>query len=66
VTRVNGEVMQDANTRDLIHSIARIIAYITDTVTLRPGDVISTGTPGGVGQGRKPPILMNAGDVVEV
>jgi 2,4-diketo-3-deoxy-L-fuconate hydrolase len=54
-TRVNGETVQDGNTRDLIHGVARIIAYITDTVSLRPGDVIATGTPGGVGIGMKPP-----------
>ncbi|MGB7235366.1 MAG: fumarylacetoacetate hydrolase family protein [Rhodococcus sp. (in: high G+C Gram-positive bacteria)] len=64
--RVNGETMQDANTDDLIQDVAAIIEYITDTVTLLPGDVIATGTPGGVGFARKPPILLNAGDVVEV
>lgn len=65
-TRVNGEVMQDANTADLIHKIEDIIAYITDTVTLLPGDVIATGTPGGVGLGMKPQRFLNPGDVVEV
>ena len=64
--RVNGEVMQDANTKDLIHSIPRIISYITDTVTLLPGDVIATGTPGGVGAAMKPPRFLKPGDVVEV
>jgi 2-keto-4-pentenoate hydratase/2-oxohepta-3-ene-1,7-dioic acid hydratase in catechol pathway len=64
--KVNGSVMQDANTKDFIHSIPRIISYITDTVTLLPGDVIATGTPGGVGVARKPPILLQPGDVVEV
>jgi 2,4-didehydro-3-deoxy-L-rhamnonate hydrolase len=65
-TRVNGEVMQSGNTRDLIHDVAAIIRYITDTVTLLPGDVIATGTPGGVGVGRKPPRFLHPGDVVEV
>lgn len=65
-TRVNGAVMQDSNTDLLIHDVARIIEYITDTVTLLPGDVIASGTPGGVGIGRKPPVLLNPGDVVEV
>lgn len=64
--RVNGETVQDANTRDLIHSIPRIISYITDTVTLLPGDVIATGTPGGVGAAMKPPRYLKPGDVVEV
>lgn len=65
-TRVNGELMQQGNTRDLIHSVEKIISYITDTITLQPGDVIATGTPGGVGAGRKPPIFLNPGDDVTV
>lgn len=65
-TVVNGETMQDGNTRDLIHSVEKIISYITDTVTLEPGDVIATGTPGGVGAGRKPPVYLRPGDEVEV
>ncbi|MCK0114230.1 fumarylacetoacetate hydrolase family protein [Ornithinimicrobium sp. F0845] len=65
-SRVNGETMQSANTRDLIFSIEDIIAYITDTITLLPGDVIATGTPGGVGLGQTPPRYLNPGDVVEV
>ncbi|MFE3999343.1 fumarylacetoacetate hydrolase family protein [Nocardioides sp. YIM B13467] len=65
-TRVNGVEKQAGNTRDLIHSVADIIRYITDTVTLLPGDVIATGTPGGVGVGRTPQEFLYAGDVVEV
>ncbi|MGW5110621.1 fumarylacetoacetate hydrolase family protein [Nocardia sp. NPDC004123] len=65
-TRVNGETVQDGNTKDLIHSVAKIIAYITDTMTLQPGDVIATGTPGGVGVGMNPPRFLTPGDVVEV
>lgn len=65
-TRVNGEVMQDSNTSRMIHSLAKIIAYITDTVTLLPGDVIATGTPSGVGAALTPPRFLVPGDVVEV
>jgi 2-keto-4-pentenoate hydratase/2-oxohepta-3-ene-1,7-dioic acid hydratase in catechol pathway len=65
-TRVNGELMQDSNTRHMIHGVARLIAYITDTVTLLPGDVIATGTPSGVGAALKPPRLLGPGDVAEV
>ncbi|CAN5211396.1 fumarylacetoacetate hydrolase family protein [soil metagenome] len=65
-TRVNGETVQDANTSMLIHSIPRIIEYITDTVTLLPGDVIATGTPSGIGLALKPPRFMGPGDVVEI
>ena len=58
--------MQDANTGEMIHNLAKIIAYITDTVTLKAGDVIATGTPGGVGMGFTPPRLLGPGDQVEV
>ena len=51
-TTVSGEVMQDANTRDLIFSVVELIVYISAGVTLKPGDVIATGTPGGVGDSR--------------
>ncbi|WP_155054422.1 fumarylacetoacetate hydrolase family protein [Streptomyces blattellae] len=65
-TRVNGEIMQDGNTRDLIHDVAAIVSYLSDTITLLPGDVIATGTPGGIGAGRKPEVFLQPGDVVEV
>ncbi|MFD7011218.1 fumarylacetoacetate hydrolase family protein [Rhodococcus jostii] len=65
-TRVNGVTKQDGNTRDLLFSVGQIIEYITDTITLLPGDVIATGTPTGVGAGRKPPESLHPGDVVEV
>ncbi|MGQ4598974.1 fumarylacetoacetate hydrolase family protein [Nocardia sp. R6R-6] len=65
-THVNGELMQEGRTKDLIHSVGRIISYISDTVTLLPGDVIATGTPGGIGMGRKPPVLLHPGDEVVV
>lgn len=65
-TKVNGEVMQDSNTKLMIHSAAKIISYITDTVTLLPGDVIATGTPSGVGAALDPPRFLRPGDQVEV
>ncbi|MBI9074434.1 MAG: fumarylacetoacetate hydrolase family protein [Desulfatibacillum sp.] len=61
---VNGEVMQQGNTSDLIFDIPTIIEYISQDITLEAGDVISTGTPSGVGIFRDPPIVLNAGDTV--
>jgi len=63
--RVNGEVMQSGNTRDMIFDIPAIIANISQDITLVPGDVISTGTPAGVGIFRDPPVTLKPGDVVE-
>lgn len=65
-TRVNGAVMQSANTSDLIFTIAQVIAYFSRWYRLSPGDIISTGTPGGVGFARDPQVLLGHGDVVEV
>jgi 2-keto-4-pentenoate hydratase/2-oxohepta-3-ene-1,7-dioic acid hydratase in catechol pathway len=65
-TRLNGEVMQQAPICDLIFSIPVIIAYVSKFTPLSPGDVIATGTPGGVGDRREPPVYMKDGDVVEV
>ena len=65
-TTVSGEVMQSANTRDLIFGVEELIAYLSAGVTLEPGDVIATGTPGGVGDSRQPPRYLREGDVVEV
>jgi 2-keto-4-pentenoate hydratase/2-oxohepta-3-ene-1,7-dioic acid hydratase in catechol pathway len=65
-TTVSGEVMQDSNTSDLIFSIAEIIEYLTRGMTLEPGDLIATGTPGGVGDSRVPPRYLVEGDVVEI
>jgi 2-keto-4-pentenoate hydratase/2-oxohepta-3-ene-1,7-dioic acid hydratase in catechol pathway len=64
--RVNGEVRQDASTADLIHGVAELIAFCSRSFTLEPGDVIATGTPGGVGVFRDPPVYLRDGDVVEV
>jgi 2-keto-4-pentenoate hydratase/2-oxohepta-3-ene-1,7-dioic acid hydratase in catechol pathway len=66
VTRLNGQEMQRATTDQMIHSIARQIAYLSSVAPLEPGDVIVTGTPGGVGARRTPPVWMKAGDVVEI
>ena len=61
---VDGEVMQDSNTSDLLFDVATTIAYISGIITLRPGDVIATGTPGGVGFARDPKIFLQPGQVL--
>lgn len=63
--RVNGETKQSSNTEQFIFDVNELVSYISDAMTLRPGDVISTGTPGGVGLFRDPPDLLEAGDTVE-
>jgi 2,4-didehydro-3-deoxy-L-rhamnonate hydrolase len=65
-TRVNGEVVQDSSTADMIFSVGEILAYLSEVMTLNPGDVVATGTPQGVGFKRTPPRYLTAGDVVEV
>ncbi|HDR9882479.1 TPA: FAA hydrolase family protein [Burkholderia cenocepacia] len=65
-SRLNGQVMQDANTDDMIWSVAETISLLSDCLTLEPGDVIVMGTPAGVGQSRTPPVWMKAGDIIEV
>lgn len=65
-TRINGEVVQHANTSDMIFSVAQIISYISTFTYLEPGDVIATGTPAGVGAARTPPKWLKPGDKVEV
>jgi len=65
-TRLNGQIMQQAGTDMLIFSIPELIHYISIFITLKPGDVIVTGTPGGVGVKREPPVFMKDGDLVEV
>ena len=62
---VNGEACQDSRTSQMIFSVPNLIAYVSSFMTLLPGDLISTGTPAGVGLGRKPPRYLNPGDVVE-
>jgi 2-keto-4-pentenoate hydratase/2-oxohepta-3-ene-1,7-dioic acid hydratase in catechol pathway len=65
-TRVNGELRQDASCSDMIFKIPELIEFITEGITLRPGDLISTGTPSGVGMGFDPPRWLHPGDIVEV
>jgi len=65
-TRLNGQVMQSQPVSDMLFPIPRIIAYISTFTTLSPGDVILTGTPGGVGAKREPPVWMKPGDIVEI
>ncbi len=64
--RLNGQVMQSSNTGKMIFAVAYLVAYISQGITLEPGDVIATGTPEGVGVFRDPPVLLKAGDVYEV
>jgi len=65
-SRLNGQVMQVANTRDMIWGVAETISLLSACLTLEPGDVIAMGTPAGVGQARTPPVWMKAGDTIEV
>jgi 2,4-diketo-3-deoxy-L-fuconate hydrolase len=64
--KVNGKMMQDGNTSNFIFRIPHVIAYVSRFMTLLPGDIISTGTPAGVGLGFNPPVYLKAGDVVEL
>ncbi len=64
-TIVNGQVMQDGNTKDMIFNIPALVEYISEDITLLPADIISTGTPSGVGIFRQPPIVLQPGNVVE-
>lgn len=65
-TRLNGQVVQDASISDMVFPVARLVAILSEFMTLKPGDVIVTGTPSGVGLARKPPLFMKHGDTVEV
>ena len=64
--RLNGATMQDSNTREFIFRVPALLHFLSQTMTLEPGDLIFTGTPPGVGIARKPPVLLKAGDVCEV
>jgi 2-keto-4-pentenoate hydratase/2-oxohepta-3-ene-1,7-dioic acid hydratase in catechol pathway len=64
--RLNGQTMQDSNTREMVFPITELIAFISRAITLSPGDIISTGTPDGVGLHRNPPVFLKDGDTVEV
>jgi 2-keto-4-pentenoate hydratase/2-oxohepta-3-ene-1,7-dioic acid hydratase in catechol pathway len=65
-TRVNGQVVQDGNTADMIFGVARTVAFLSQIMTLEPGDIIATGTPAGVGMSRTPQLFLDTGDIVEV
>lgn len=65
-TRVNGEVVQDGNTADIVYTVGSTLSLISHTFTLRPGDLLATGTPDGVGYTRQPEWLLHPGDTVEV
>ena len=65
-TRVNGQVMQSAPVSDLVFDVPYLVEYCSTFMTLQPGDVIATGTPGGVGAARTPPVWLQDGDLVEV
>jgi 2-keto-4-pentenoate hydratase/2-oxohepta-3-ene-1,7-dioic acid hydratase in catechol pathway len=65
-SRLNGQVMQNANTKDFLWDVAETIALITECMTLEPGDVVITGTPAGVGYARTPPVFMKPGDICEI
>jgi 2-keto-4-pentenoate hydratase/2-oxohepta-3-ene-1,7-dioic acid hydratase in catechol pathway len=64
--RLNGQTMQDSNTRQMIFGVGDVLAYLSQVFTLEPGDLVFTGTPPGVGFVRKPPVFLKPGDVVEV
>lgn len=63
---VNGRTMQDGSTRTMVYGVAFLISYLSQFMSLQPGDIISTGTPPGVGMGMKPPLYLKAGDVIEL
>jgi 2-keto-4-pentenoate hydratase/2-oxohepta-3-ene-1,7-dioic acid hydratase in catechol pathway len=65
-TRLNGQIVQDGKTDEMVFDVATLIATISEAMTLESGDIIVTGTPAGVGQSRKPPLFMKAGDRIEV
>ena len=65
-SRVNGEIMQDGDTGDMIFDVATLITVLSEAMTLEPGDVIATGTPAGVGYARKPPVFLREGDQIEI
>lgn len=65
-TRVNGETVQDGTTASMIFSVAETVAFLSQIMTLEPGDIIATGTPAGVGNSRTPKLFLSAGDIVEV
>ncbi|HEV7801804.1 MAG TPA: fumarylacetoacetate hydrolase family protein, partial [Burkholderiales bacterium] len=65
-SRLNGHVMQSDNTTNMMFPLVETLVYLTQGITLEPGDILVTGTPSGVGHARKPPVWMKAGDVIEI
>src|SRR5947199_3477120 len=65
VLKVNGKILQDTNTNQMIFPVAAIVSILSSFTTLEPGDLIVTGTPAGVGHGRRPPVYLKAKDVME-
>jgi 2-keto-4-pentenoate hydratase/2-oxohepta-3-ene-1,7-dioic acid hydratase in catechol pathway len=64
--KLNGKTMQNSNTSNLIFKVPFLVSYLSQFMSLLPGDVISTGTPAGVGLGMKPPVYIKSGDVIEL
>ena len=64
--KVNGETRQDGSTKTMVYGVAHVVSYLSQFMSLEPGDIISTGTPPGVGMGMKPPVYLKAGDVIEL
>ena len=64
--KVNGKTMQDGSTKTMVYGVKYLVSYLSQFMTLNPGDVISTGTPPGVGLGMKPPRYLKPGEVVEL
>jgi 2,4-didehydro-3-deoxy-L-rhamnonate hydrolase len=64
--KVNGKLRQNSSTANMIFDVPTLVSYVSQFMTLLPGDIISTGTPAGVGMGMNPPSFLNAGDVVEL
>lgn len=64
--RLNGRIVQDGNTNDMVFNLAEIISTLSEAITLEPGDVLVTGTPAGVGFARKPPVYLKHGDMIEI
>jgi 2-keto-4-pentenoate hydratase/2-oxohepta-3-ene-1,7-dioic acid hydratase in catechol pathway len=64
--KVNGKTMQNGSTRTMVYGVAYLVSYLSQFMSLHPGDIISTGTPPGVGLGMKPPVFLKPGDVVEL
>src|SRR5207237_7115381 len=64
--RLNGTTLQNSNTKEFIFGVPALLSYLSQVMTLEPGDLIFTGTPPGVGIARKPPVLLKPGDVAEV